>query len=100
MIKEEGSWNLELLRGWISSDIIRCIVSVPLPHLSGGPDRISWCHTTTCGFSVKSAYRMLKEDSWNSRENKWKMAWKYPGSQSSFLHLDCSKIKTSSFELL
>lgn len=33
------------------------------------------------GFSIKSAFKALKEESWNSKDELWKRVWKIPGPQ-------------------
>ncbi|MBA0752032.1 hypothetical protein Gogos_000913 [Gossypium gossypioides] len=59
----------------------RLLRVIPSPHPSEGPDRISWSHTSSGAFSVKTAYKAFKEGYWNSRDKKWKNVWKFPGSQ-------------------
>ncbi|MBA0743605.1 hypothetical protein Gogos_006271, partial [Gossypium gossypioides] len=51
---------------WLPEDVIQHIVGIPPPHPSKGPDRLSWRHTSTRAFSIKSAYKMMKEDSWDT----------------------------------
>ncbi|MBA0704555.1 hypothetical protein Golax_016804, partial [Gossypium laxum] len=47
--------------------------SIPPPHLDGGLDRISWLPSSIGAFSVWSAYRLIRENSWNSmEETSWK----------------------------
>ncbi|KAH1097786.1 hypothetical protein J1N35_014707 [Gossypium stocksii] len=77
---EEGIWNLNLLQVWLPDDLIQLIVGIPPQHPSEGSDRLSWHHTSTGAFSIKSAYKMMKE-SWNSRDETWKKIWKFLGSQ-------------------
>lgn len=81
MVSKDGSWNLELVQVWISNDVIQRIKAIPPPRPFEGPDKISRCHTSTRAFSVKSAYKVLKEGDWNSRDEKWKSAWKLLGPQ-------------------
>ncbi|MBA0599498.1 hypothetical protein Gorai_005715, partial [Gossypium raimondii] len=42
MVTPDGAWNLDLFRIWVLEDIILLLVSIPLPHLDAGSDRISW----------------------------------------------------------
>ncbi|MBA0778271.1 hypothetical protein Gotri_006150, partial [Gossypium trilobum] len=51
-------------------------MGIPPSHPSEGLDRLSWHHTSTGAFSIKSAYKMMKEDSWNSKDEIWKRIWK------------------------
>ncbi|XP_052488017.1 uncharacterized protein LOC128041748 [Gossypium raimondii] len=76
LITNEGTWNLDLLQVWLPEDLIRHIVGIPPPHPSEGLDRLSWRHTLIGAFSIKSAYKMMKEDSWNSKNEIWKRTWK------------------------
>ncbi|MBA0694563.1 hypothetical protein Goari_004846 [Gossypium aridum] len=76
LITKEGTWNLDLLQVWLPEDLIRHIVGIPPPHPSEGLNRLSWRHTSTGAFSIKSAYKKMKEDSWNSRDEIWKKTWK------------------------
>lgn len=81
MTLEDGSWNLDPFRFWLSEDVIQAIKGIPPPHCSKGPDRIAWSHTSSGAFTVKSAYKVLNEGAWNSKDEKWKIVWKYPGPQ-------------------
>ncbi|MBA0669894.1 hypothetical protein Goklo_029633 [Gossypium klotzschianum] len=56
MVTEDGSWNLELFRLWVSEEVISRIVGVPPPHLSFRPNKIIWLGTMNGSFSLKSAY--------------------------------------------
>ncbi|MBA0848775.1 hypothetical protein Goshw_006986, partial [Gossypium schwendimanii] len=40
MVTKNGSWNLELLRLWLSDDIIAKIMGIPPPNLSAEADKI------------------------------------------------------------
>ncbi|KAK5839685.1 hypothetical protein PVK06_008512 [Gossypium arboreum] len=80
MTSEDGSWNLDLFRTSLSEDMIQAIQGVPPPQHFEGPDRISWSHTSSGDFSVKSAYKVHNEGDWNLRDEKWKIVWKSPGS--------------------
>ncbi|MFQ6624568.1 hypothetical protein Gotur_003309 [Gossypium turneri] len=66
---------------WNFADIINRIISILPPHPDSGSDRIIWTKSASGVFSVKSAYWHLKENSWNSQEDYWKIVWKYPGPQ-------------------
>lgn len=78
---EHGTWNLKLLRVWFPKDVIHHIISVPPPFPFVGPDLISWSHTALSAFSVKNAYWMLKEESWNPKDVDWNSVWKFPRLQ-------------------
>ncbi|MBA0726178.1 hypothetical protein Golax_002025 [Gossypium laxum] len=81
MVNSDGSCNLDLFRVWVTEDIINRIISIPPPHPDSGSDRIIWTKSASGVFSVRSAYWYLKENSWNSQEDYWKIVWKYPGPQ-------------------
>ncbi|MBA0717602.1 hypothetical protein Golax_005403, partial [Gossypium laxum] len=68
---------LRFLIVWLSEDIIKRIASIPPPNPSVGNDRINWIDTFTESFSVKSAYKSLRESSWHSKDRWWKssMCW-------------------------
>ncbi|KAA3473179.1 reverse transcriptase [Gossypium australe] len=70
---------------WLPEEIIPHIMGIPPLHPAEGSDRLSWRHTSTGAFSVKSAYKALKEVSWNSRDELWKRAWKILGPQRRLL---------------
>lgn len=59
MVTPDGAWNLDLFRIWVIEDIILLLVSIPLPHLDAGSDRISWLPSSKGDFSIKSAYCSL-----------------------------------------
>lgn len=58
---------------WLSEDVIQLIKSIPPPHPSERPDKISWSHTSSRAFFVKFAYRFFNESIWNPRVEKWKI---------------------------
>ncbi|MFQ6663817.1 hypothetical protein Gotur_031179 [Gossypium turneri] len=104
-------WNLDLFRLWVLENIIRRIVSISPPHLEAGPDRISWLLNLTGVFSIKSAYRLIRESHWNSKEPIWDTPKKFKGphrvvtsSQSSTFFnsslLDWLTHNLQSYELL
>lgn len=67
MVRIEGNWSLDFFRIWVSKNISRCIVSVPPLRPGGGLDQISWLPNSTRTFSIKSAYRPIRENHWNSK---------------------------------
>ncbi|KAH1031751.1 hypothetical protein J1N35_043925 [Gossypium stocksii] len=81
MVKEDGSWNLDLFRIWLLEEVIEVIMGIPPPIPSEEPDRIIWCHTSSGDFSIKSAYKICKGDEWNAKDDKWKCVWKTLGPQ-------------------
>ncbi|MBA0694308.1 hypothetical protein Goari_004619 [Gossypium aridum] len=68
----EGLWNLDLFKKWLLDDVVLCIVGAPPPHPSKGTDRVAWCYTSIRAFPIKSAYRILNEESWSANNDKWK----------------------------
>ncbi|KAK5831685.1 hypothetical protein PVK06_015483 [Gossypium arboreum] len=81
MVLVNGDWNLDLFRLWLLEEVVRRIISIPLPLDQAGPDFLSWSRTTSGVFSVKSAYFLLKDEFWNPKEATWSMLWKIPGPQ-------------------
>lgn len=81
MFTEEGLWNLDHFKIWLLNDVIRRIVGVPPLHPSEGTNKVVWCHTSIGAFSIKSAYRVLNEESWSANDDKWKCVWKLLGPQ-------------------
>ncbi|KAH1090753.1 hypothetical protein J1N35_018010 [Gossypium stocksii] len=77
----EDNWNINFLQDWLPNEIISHILRISPPHPVEGPDRLVWRHTSTEAFSVKSAYKVLKEDSWSTIDELWKKAWIIPGPQ-------------------
>ncbi|MBA0765640.1 hypothetical protein Gotri_014800, partial [Gossypium trilobum] len=65
---------------WLPDDLIQPIVGFPPRHPFEGFDRLSWHHTSTGAFSIKSAYKMMNV-SWNSRDETLKKVWKFLGPQ-------------------
>ncbi|KAK8345153.1 hypothetical protein V6Z12_A07G128700 [Gossypium hirsutum] len=59
----DGSWNLNFLQTLLLEDIISYIIGIPPPHPAEGSDRLSWRHTSSGAFSVRTAHKMLKENS-------------------------------------
>ncbi|MFQ6623165.1 hypothetical protein Gotur_001529 [Gossypium turneri] len=76
IITEKGCWNLDLFRVWLPEDLIGRISSIQPPHPLVGLDKILWTGTSSGCFSIKSAYHKVKESSWNSVEEAWKLHWK------------------------
>ncbi|KAH1064454.1 hypothetical protein J1N35_029441 [Gossypium stocksii] len=68
MILPNGDWNLDLFRLWLPEDVVKCIISIPPPSDQIGPDILSWSKTTIGVFFVKSAYYLLKKESWYPKE--------------------------------
>ncbi|KAK5835475.1 hypothetical protein PVK06_011164 [Gossypium arboreum] len=81
MVTENGDWNLDFFRLWLSEDIIQKIVRIPPPQSNSGSDIIIWEETTSGAFTVKSTYNKLREDSWHIKEDVWKLPRKYIGPQ-------------------
>ncbi|KAK5786012.1 hypothetical protein PVK06_040636 [Gossypium arboreum] len=81
MVTEKGSWDIAAFRNWLKKDIVRKITNIPPSHLLIGPNKFFWIHMSNGEFSVKSAYQMLRESTWNEQEGKWKDIWKFRGPQ-------------------
>ncbi|KAH1031684.1 hypothetical protein J1N35_043858 [Gossypium stocksii] len=68
MVLPSGDWNLDLFKLWLPKDVVKCIISIPPSFVHGGSDFLSWFKTESGVFSVKSAYYLLKEESWHPKE--------------------------------
>ncbi|KAA3487341.1 reverse transcriptase [Gossypium australe] len=73
MVNFDGSWNLDLFSVWAPEKVVNRISSIPPPHPDSGVDKVIWARSTTGIFSVRSTYWSLKEDTWNSHEEYWKI---------------------------
>ncbi|KAA3470382.1 nitrogen regulatory protein P-II-like protein [Gossypium australe] len=56
----------------------------PPPHHYVGSNKVAWGGIFLGSFYTKSAYQMLRESSWNPRNEVWKMSWKFQGPQKRF----------------
>ncbi|KAH1131350.1 hypothetical protein J1N35_002728 [Gossypium stocksii] len=81
MVTEEGAWDISTPRNWLTEDIIQNIINILPLHPLAGPNRIYWNLTSNGKFTVKSAYHLLKENTWNDQRNKWANIWKFLGPQ-------------------
>lgn len=48
---------------------------------------MAWTGTSLGSFSIESVYRVIKENTWNSKDDLWKLSWKFQGPQSSSFYL-------------
>ncbi|KAH1040711.1 hypothetical protein J1N35_042454 [Gossypium stocksii] len=81
MITEEGAWDINTLRNWLTEDMIQKIINIPPPYPLAGLNKVFWTCTSNGNFTVKSAYQMLKGSTWNEQDNKWEDVWKFQGPQ-------------------
>lgn len=70
MIAEDGLWNLDLFHVWLSKEVTQAIKGIPHSHPFKGPNRISWSHTSSGIFSLKSAYKAINGGAWNPDDEK------------------------------
>ncbi|KAH1057050.1 hypothetical protein J1N35_035115 [Gossypium stocksii] len=96
MVLDNGEWNFDLFKLWLPDDVVNRIISIPPPSESAGPDTIFWSKTTCGVFSVKSAYSLLKEESWNPKDEIWNVVWKAPGPQKG-VPMSANDIISTSF---
>lgn len=68
---------MNMFRVWLPDDITKRIVNIPPPQPLTRLDKIAWGRSVSRAFSVKSAHRMLREGSWNSKDDTWRMVWKF-----------------------
>ncbi|KAA3460126.1 reverse transcriptase [Gossypium australe] len=92
-VLQEGCWNIDMLKIWLPEDIIKRILSIPPPHPAEGEDKIIWARTESGSFTIRSAYRSIKENTWRPKDENWKNIWKYQGPQRvrTFLWLVASQ---------
>ncbi|MBA0776607.1 hypothetical protein Gotri_011576 [Gossypium trilobum] len=90
MITEEGSWNLELFHVRLPNEVLNQFVIIPPSHPYVGANRVTWMGTSIGSFIIKSAYKMIKGSSWNSKDEIWNITWKYqrPPRVRIFIWLD------------
>ncbi|KAK5833055.1 hypothetical protein PVK06_016866 [Gossypium arboreum] len=79
MVLANGDWNLDFFRLWLPKEVIDRKISISPPLNQAGPDILSWSRMTSGVFSVKSAYHLLKEETWCLEEKSWNMIWKILG---------------------
>ncbi|KAH1123276.1 hypothetical protein J1N35_006436 [Gossypium stocksii] len=68
MVLDNREWNFDLFRLWLPNDLVNRIINILSPFESVKPDTLSWSRTTSGVFSVKSAYSLLKKESWNPKD--------------------------------
>ncbi|KAL1134447.1 hypothetical protein V6Z11_A12G102600 [Gossypium hirsutum] len=68
MVLVNGYWNLDLFKLWLPEEVVKRIISIPPLLDSVRLNILFWSRMTTSVFSVKSAYYMLKEESWNPKD--------------------------------
>lgn len=78
---EEGNWNFDVLQAWLLKEVIYLIRGIPTSHPLEGPDRLSSRHTSIGVLSIKSTFKIVKEDSWGPKDKLWKKTWKLLGPQ-------------------
>ncbi|KAK5842072.1 hypothetical protein PVK06_004400 [Gossypium arboreum] len=81
IVTVKGTWDINTFRNQLPEDIIQKILNIPPPHSQAGPNKIFWMHTSNGKFTIKSAYQMIKGNTWNEQESKWKKVWKFPRPQ-------------------
>ncbi|KAK5784922.1 hypothetical protein PVK06_039463 [Gossypium arboreum] len=81
MVIEEGLWNLYLLLVCLPNEIISRIISIPPPHPCIRLDKVTRMGTLTGSFTIKSAYKQIKGNLSNLRDETWNIPWKYQGPQ-------------------
>lgn len=69
LVLPDGSWDLDLFCLWLPEEMIQRIVSIPPPHPFMGHDRVIWSSFSSRGFSVRSAYWALQQNSWNPNDD-------------------------------
>lgn len=62
MVTVNGLWNLELFWLWLLEEIIDQITSILTLNPLASQDRVAWMGTSSSSFSIKSAYKGIKED--------------------------------------
>ncbi|MBA0748071.1 hypothetical protein Gogos_004925, partial [Gossypium gossypioides] len=68
---------------WLPEDLIQHIVGIPPPHSSEGLDSLSWSHTSTAAFSIKTWHLwknrnvfIFQRKTWSSSETiKLSISW-------------------------
>ncbi|KAA3459823.1 Retrovirus-related Pol polyprotein LINE-1 [Gossypium australe] len=81
MSRKDALWNVDMLRIWLSDDMIRRIVSIPPPHSAGEEDRIIWACSGSgigqssecpqCGHDTEDILHMLRD--FSTSKEVWKL---------------------------
>jgi hypothetical protein len=74
-----GDWDNNFLFNNLPDNIANKVIALPAPAEADGPDTIGWGGTSTCQFSIKSAYNLLTQSQY-SVEGDWKILWSWKGS--------------------
>lgn len=56
MVTEDGLCNLDLFRLLVTGDVVKCIISIPPPHLKVDSNFLIWVGSSNGSFSINSAY--------------------------------------------
>ncbi|XP_017618196.1 uncharacterized protein LOC108462805 [Gossypium arboreum] len=81
MVLEDGHNNLDLFHLWVSEDVVRLIIGIPPPQSEVGLYGITWARSSNGSFSIKSAFWKIREETWNPKNDIWKLLLKFQGLQ-------------------
>ncbi|KAA3488563.1 LINE-type retrotransposon LIb DNA, Insertion at the S11 site-like protein [Gossypium australe] len=74
-----------MLSSMVSEDVVRRIMGIPPPQLEVDPDRITWAGSSKGYFSIKSAFWKIREETWNPKNDIWKLPWKIQSPQRDWI---------------
>lgn len=77
VVTDDGLWSLKLFHLWVSKDLLKCIMGIPLSQLEVGSERITWARNSNGSFSIKSAYWRIRKENWNLKNGIWQLPWKF-----------------------
>lgn len=72
MNEDNLSWNAELIRGLFAEEEAELILGIPL-SVRSREDKLVWAPFKDGKYSVRSAYRLLRNDSIDNRDSDKKM---------------------------
>ncbi|CAN1835862.1 Putative ribonuclease H protein At1g65750 [Linum perenne] len=75
----DGNWNVELLSNCLPHGALVQVIGMGPPCDQLGDDEVAWGLEANGGFSVKSAYMLVKELDLSNEDNVWKKVWTWEG---------------------
>ncbi|CAN1154332.1 Putative ribonuclease H protein At1g65750 [Linum perenne] len=84
-----GDWDLHKLSSVLSTELVKEVMGMTPPSPNLGQDLPVWGLEENGGFSIKSAYSIMRNDREMEGDRVWKLAWSWPGPNRirSFLWL-------------
>ena len=71
-MNEVGNWNVSLLKGMLSSEVVSRIVAIQALAIELGPNVMIWKVSKDGEFSIRSVYNYLSKHGGGEGNNIWK----------------------------